>query len=312
MIIREQEVEILCSHLIPLGESGMSRFSYAEGERLIELAGRICYKSEDRITSDSWKEFLQRRKAEGHTSIFEHHWQIRKFESVSKVLRIGSPFLFQEGEYISGNVLAFERDFPEYDRHTVLVSAEEIKNVIRKDVSRFAKLIPISARFVTNRGITHEMVRHRYPFSYSQESTRYCRYAERRESGNMVFIRPHWLFSAPIGVAINPSNVNGVLSQFCGRGVTEANQEKVHKSIGAWLYGCFSSEASYKRMLEMGRTPQEARGVLTNDLKTEIIVTTSVWGWNWVLWRRLDPAAHPQYRELMEEFVRRCSPFITL
>jgi len=306
MIIREQEVEILSSPLIMWDSAGKARFSYDEGEKLTEFAGRICYKSENRMTAESWKEFLRRRKEEGHSSIFEHHWEIRKYNDVDDGLSIavGSPFLFRKGPYISGNVLAFERDFPGYLERTHLVPEQEIRHVFLSDIKKFAKLIPLSVRFVTNRGITHEMVRHRYPFSYSQESTRYCRY-----SGDMEFIRPEWLTDAPLGVSITIDNVDDVVTDFWG-GVKDKD-DSVGKAIGAWFYACLSSEIAYDRFLAAGRIPQEARGVLMNDLKTEIVVTTSVWGWEWMLHRRLDVRAHPQYRELMEELVRICRPFIT-
>lgn len=127
----------------------------------------------------------------------------------------------------------------------------------------------VTARIVSNRGVTHELVRHRLA-AYSQESTRYCNYGGRE----MAFIRPVWL------------NLSG------GPGYPETK---------LFLMALQQSEDSYNEMLKLGWSPQQAREVLPNALKTEIVMTANLREWRHVFKLRCDRAAHPQIRALMLE-----------
>jgi len=119
----------------------------------------------------------------------------------------------------------------------------------------------ITVRFVCDRGVSHELVRHRLA-SYSQESTRYCKY---RNEG--TFIEPCWEMS--------PS------------------ERAIFISL------LISSERDYMSLLQHGWTPQQARTVLPNALKTEVVMTANLRQWREVLKQRTHKTAHPQMRELM-------------
>ena len=119
-----------------------------------------------------------------------------------------------------------------------------------------------SFRFITNRGVTHELVRHRLA-SYSQESTRYIRY------NDIEYIRPCWYADA------------------------SKEQKKAFSAALTW------SEFHYNKLLKIGWTPEQAREVLPNALKTEIVMTANLREWLHVFDLRCSTKAHPQIRELM-------------
>lgn len=165
----------------------------------IELAGRTCYKSEDKITDKSAKNFCRRIIKSGHESVLEH------------------------------------------------ASA--------------------TVKIICDRGVSHELVRHRVA-SYSQESTRYCNYGSDKFGKEITVIAPSFFNNKPI----------------------------LYKR---WAYAMQKAEVSYFKLLEMGATPQEARGVLPNSLKTEVIITANMREWRHIFKLRCDNAAHPQMREIM-------------
>jgi thymidylate synthase (FAD) len=119
-------------------------------------------------------------------------------------------------------------------------------------------------RFVTNRGVTHELVRHRLA-AYSQESTRYVNYG----NAEMAFIKPVWWEKS-----------------------TEAQQN-------LFLEACKSAETRYNELLACGWKPQQAREVLPNALKTEIVVTANLREWRHIFRLRTSKASHPQIVALM-------------
>lgn len=164
--------------------------------KLIELCGRVCYKSEDKITEDSAQRFVKSVIKSGHESVLEH-----------------------------------------------------------------AK---ITVRVVCDRGISHEIVRHRLA-SYSQESSRYVQY-----TGEMIFIKPcFW---------------------------DESSEE-----YKAWYSSMEQAEKSYNFLVtELGCKPEEARSVLPNSLKTEIIMSMNLREWRHFFKMRLSHRAHPQMREVAQ------------
>lgn len=172
----------------------------------IEKFGRICYKSEKKITEDSAEKFVRNILKNGHESVIEHE--------------------------------------------------------------------KISVKFVCDRGVTHEIVRHRLA-SYSQESTRYCNYSNEKFGSELTFIRP----------------------------VFWKNDEKKMK---IWENSMKEIEDTYNKLIEMGAQPQEARSILPNSLKTEIIVTMNMREWRHFFKLRTSVQAHPQMRQiaipLLEEF----------
>lgn len=137
----------------------------------------------------------------------------------------------------------------------------------------------ISVRFITDRGVTHELVRHRLA-SYSQESTRYCDYG----GGEIEFIRPVE-FTVPLRVWTLPAILNA--------------KDTLPKQECIWLFTLMEAAQGYAAMRQAGAPPQLARSVLPNALKTEIVCTMNLREWRYMLALRTGPGAHPQIRALM-------------
>lgn len=130
----------------------------------------------------------------------------------------------------------------------------------------------LSVRFVVDRGISHEIVRHRL-FSFAQESTRYCNYSKGKFGSEITFIKPcFW--------------------------------DEDSNFYMMWKFCCLEAEKDYIYFIEDGATPQEARTVLPNSLATEIVVTGNYREWRHFLKLRTDKAAHPQMREVTIPLLR--------
>lgn len=167
--------------------------------KTIEFAGRICYKSEDRICEGSDVTLVEHLKNVRHESVLEHG--------------------------------------------------------------------VISVLFSTDRGVTHELVRHRIA-SFSQTSTRYCNYGKGKFGSEITVIDPFF---------------------YIGRDTEYEN----------WKTLCEQSENVYLSLLQWGSKPQEARSVLPNSLKTEIVITANVREWRKIFELRTSKEAHPQIRQIM-------------
>lgn len=128
----------------------------------------------------------------------------------------------------------------------------------------------IQVRVVCDRGVSHELVRHRIGVAFSQESTRYCNYGK---AGEVTFVRPPWLDDETLPAAR------------CAR--------------DAWDGALRIAEGRYLKLLRFGWSPQQARSVLPNSLKTELVVTANLREWRHIFKLRCSTAAHPQMRELM-------------
>jgi thymidylate synthase (FAD) len=136
----------------------------------------------------------------------------------------------------------------------------------------------LSVRFIIDRACGYELVRHRL-CSFSQESTRYCNY-----SGGVEFIIPPWCDDIACGEYTEQSNLDTL---------------NVSDSSLVWLESMYEAEQSYISLLNKGWTPQQARSVLPNSLKTEIVCTANLREWRHILELRTGKAAHPQIREVM-------------
>lgn len=140
----------------------------------------------------------------------------------------------------------------------------------------------VTVRFVCDRGVSHEFVRHRV-FSFAQESTRYCNYSKDKFGNEITFIIPNWM--DPIDVENIPLYLTGQEYNISFGGIDFANA----------LSQC---ELCYKSMIRNGMKPQEARTVLPNSLKTELVMTGFVDDWKKFFELRDSNKAHPQAREL--------------
>jgi len=217
--------------------------------KLIELAGRTCYKSEDKITEDSAEKFVAMILKRGHESVLEH--------------------------------------------------------------------AAASVRFVCARGVSHELVRHRIA-SFSQESTRYCDYAARVVCGacggsmearyaevtcpacdaewlpqSLGFMIPPWY----------PQLLPGEAS-IATDDAARATLEELGDPMTGWLYSMQLAEDNYLRQRHLGERPEQARSVLPNSLKTELVMTANLREWRLFFKLRTAKAAHPQMREVSMPLLR--------
>jgi thymidylate synthase (FAD) len=165
------------------------------------------------------------------------------------------------------------------DKITDKSSTDFVRMLVAKNHGAVLEHASMSVRFVTDRGVSHELVRHRLA-SYTQESTRYCNYSRDIFENQVTFIKPVWI------------DDERVLE-----GKMYANYSP---EIMIWMEQMLLSESSYLRLLNLGWTAQQARAVLPNSLKTEIIVTANYREWLHIFkLRAVDRAAHPQMRALM-------------
>lgn len=141
-----------------------------------------------------------------------------------------------------------------------------VKGLIKRGHESVIEHCGFTARFICDRGVTHEIVRHRVA-SFSQESTRYCNYSQGKFDGEITVIEPLYLAPYTSGYSL-------------------------------WEEACAEAEEKYFKMLDWGCTPQEARAVLPNSLKTELIMTANLREWRHFFKLRTSPAAHPQMREV--------------
>lgn len=159
-------------------------------------------------------------------------------------------------------------------------SAEKLlRKVIERGHESVIEHASVSVRLVCDRGVTHELVRHRL-VAYSQESTRYCRY-----EGHVQFIIPPW-------VDIDPGEYESSIVKW-GIGWMCDDPDR------CWMSAMSDAELHYHKLLKQGWTPQQARSVLPNSLKTEIVATANIREWRHILRLRCSKAAHPQMREVM-------------
>jgi len=139
-----------------------------------------------------------------------------------------------------------------------------IKKLIKSNHFAMVEFGHITVKFITDRGVTHELVRHRL-CSFAQESTRYVNY----QNKEMAFIYPVWW------------------------------QAKTTDQKKIWINAMKQCATNYNQLLDSGEAPEQARSILPNSLKTEIVVCANIREWRHVLKLRTSKAAHPQMRELM-------------
>ena len=197
-------VEQSCSWIQPLPANVLE---------VLEICGRVCYKSEERITPGSAEKFVETIQNSGHASVIEHGYA--------------------------------------------------------------------TMRFITDRGVTHEIVRHRIA-SYSQESTRYCNYGKGKFGSEITVVLPVWFRQSHM--ACPPS--------------VEVEDTSPHRDYIMWKRAMSACESYYMSLIDMGQTAQQARAVLPNSLKTEIAMTANLREWLHFFELRCSPKAHPQMRDL--------------
>jgi thymidylate synthase (FAD) len=273
----------------------------------IEACGRVCYKSEDKMTEGSAAGFVRRVLEHGHNSVAEmgvatleievdlestlgdffaclpRFMHIDRLEK-KRVLMTGSVRAWRELYLENPSVklvkaalallgrrepLLFDDIAPRTgwrDQAGVAARKLPLAEVEKLDAGLLARHRHVAVRFIVNRAVTHEIVRHR-PCSFLQESQRYCRYSEDRFGNEVTFIRP--MFFA------------------------EGSEE-----YRLWEEAMRRAEEIYLELLATS-SPQAARTVLPNSCKTEIIVYANLLEWLHIFRLRCSQAAEPSMREVM-------------
>ena len=238
----------------------------------IEERGRVCYKSEDKITKGSALKFVNKVINLEHNSVLE-----MAVICINREIKTGSKFLNVDEGITSGSIRAWREYFMLIDNTApkAFIEAHPIFFGEFAPNKILCKIIPmpknslihthVAVRLITNRAVTHEKVRHR-PCSFLQESQRYVKYDSPE---GIEFIKPVWYDKA-----------------------TQAER-------AIWYQQMISAENAYRELRAKGRSPQQARGVLPNDTKTEIIVYCNLKQWNHILFMRSQGGADPQMIALM-------------
>lgn len=165
-----------------------------------------------------------------------------------------------------------------------------IQGIIKRGHTAMIEHASITVRFVCDRGISHEIVRHRLA-SYAQESTRYCNYSKDKYDNQVSFID----ISNGINLdnAMNKALENGTL-----------NKNDINNIINEWEEACKDAEKHYLNILNLGASPNIARSILPNSTKTEINVTMNIREWRTFFNLRADTPAHPQMREIIKPLLK--------
>lgn len=304
-------------------ESSVQIIEEKDPYKMIELAGKTCYKSEDKITEDSSKEFVDRMIKLGHGAMLEHGTiylnvpeqtytetledEFGKFNNPNN----GLVDRYRKNKYSKVNSVAADEElrkkYPKVrpfklTHHYITTNLRVIiENGWEKDLEWQCEPTEhhekrITAKFICDRGVSHEFVRHRV-FSFAQESQRYCNYNKDKFNNELTFIRPTWL-NIPTGdytywdgdwcdidnMKIQLPSDNGVADNF--------------------LWCLNNAGMQYRLLINKGLKPQEARGVLPNATKTELVMTGFESDWEHFFSLRCSSKAHPDAKKLADELYK--------
>lgn len=279
----------------------------------IEKVGRVCYKSEDKITEDSAKPFVDRMIKSGHGAMLEHGtvYLAMPMETLLPIEANGW------GKYTKN---PYSKGFKvcEVDGQKRVAITTNLRVLIENgwldDLQYICEPTEyherrVTVHFVCDRGVSHEFVRHRV-MSFAQESTRYCNYSKDKFGNELTFIKPCWLdmYDTDEGREVT-RNWNFDILDGCS---IIAEEGEFDDARDAFLTSLNVAEHCYLELLQKGWTPQQARAVLPNSLKTELVVTGFTSDWKHFFGLRAigtTGAPHPQAKELaeplMKEFIAR-------
>lgn len=255
--------------------------------KFIELAGRTCYKSEDKITEDSAKEFVDRMIKSGHGAMLEHGTVYLKMvgdEMISNKYK-NNPYSKAILEYPKGDVPNIYC-VPTHNittNYRVLVENEWLDDLKYLCEPTLFHERRTTVKFICDRGVSHEFVRHRV-FSFAQESTRYCNYSKDKFNSELTFIIPCWIKDLEEG-------------DYCDSGQYYYAKNYISRQ---WFYNCLDAEYTYIYLIHNKWKPQEARSILPHSLKTELIMTGFDSDWQHFFELRCASNAHPQAKELAD------------
>lgn len=254
----------------------------------IERCGRTCYKSEDKITEKSASKFVDMLVKRGHTAMVEHGTVYLTLDMSSR----SKYFKYCTNKYSNAISTGKAGTWIGYVTTNYRVLLQEGWLSDLEHITEPTKHVRrITVKFVCDRGVSHEFVRHRV-FSFAQESTRYCNYAKDKFGKECTFIIPCWL-------DLSEGSYSDIAIPYLKKGTVEEG----------FILSLVGSELNYFEFLDKGWIAQQARAVLPNSLKTELIMTGTITQWEGFFKLRDANDAHPQARELAaplhKEFIRR-------
>ena len=266
----------------------------------IELAGRTCYRSTDKITEDSAKEFVDRMIKSGHGAMLEHGTVYLNLDMTSREQYFKYCYnKFSKANSTGSAEYSTWRGFVTTNLR-VLVENDWLEDLqyISEPTEYHEKRHTV--KFVCDRGVSHEFVRHRV-FSFAQESTRYCNYSKDKFGNEITCILPPWLSEndLPKGFGYTSDDWGSLICEFYYEATEKGKSEGfIIEPVRNFVFALQTSEQLYFSLLKEGWKAQEARSVLPNALKTELVMTGFESDWKHFFELRCPGSAHPQAREL--------------
>lgn len=257
----------------------------------IELAGRTCYKSK-RPEGQTAKDFVDRMIASQHYAMLEHGtvYLIERWKEGTEI----KP-KYDNNPYSKVKVVNFYGETWKYITTNLRVLVE---NDWLDDLQYICEPTEyherrVTVRFTTDRGVSHEFVRHRV-FSFAQESTRYCNYSKDKFGNELTFIIPSWVDTIEPGTYEDDHEFPSMWGHD-------------HWMESIWFDNMIKCEKDYITMVREYLTPQQARQILPNSLKTELVMTGFVSDWQHFFdlrARGITGAPHPDAKALAEPLMR--------
>lgn len=266
----------------------------------IERAGRTCYKSEDKITEDSAKEFVDRMIKSGHGAMLEHGtvYLAMPIETMIPIEANGWG-KYTKNPYSKGfkvcNVNGQKRVAITTNLRVLVENGwlDDLQYLCEPTEYHEKR---ITVKFITDQGILREFTRHRV-FSFAVESTRYCNYTKDKFSNEVTFIQPNWISDEDV------ENYHMDFGYF-------TDQDANHiTAIDRFMSALKNAEYFYIALIKLGWKPQQARNILPLATKCDMIMTGFVSDWKHFFELRDAASAHPQAQELAhplhETFIQR-------
>ena len=266
----------------------------------IEIAGRTCYKSEDKITEDSAKEFVDRMIKSGHGAMLEHGTVYLAMPTETMIpIEANGWGKYTKNPYSKGFKVC---DVNGQKRVAITTNLRVlVENDWLDDLQYICEPTEyhekrITVKFTTDQGILREFTRHRV-FSFAVESTRYCNYTKDKFSNEITFIQPNWISDKDI------ENYHMDFGYF-------TDQDTNHiTAVNRFISALKNAEYFYMELIKLGWKPQQARNILPLATKCDMVMTGFVSDWLHFFALRDAASAHPQAQELAhslhEVFIQR-------
>lgn len=265
-----------------------------------ERAGRTCYKSEDKITEDSAKEFVDRMIKSGHGAMLEHGTVYLAMPTETMIpIEANGWGKYTKNPYSKGFRVC---DVNGQKRVAITTNLRVlVENGWLDDLQYICEPTEyhekrITVKFITDQGILREFTRHRV-FSFAVESTRYCNYSKDRFSHEITFIQPNWISDKDV------ENYHMDFGYF-------TDQDTNHiTAVNRFISALKNAEYFYMELIKLGYKPQQARNILPLATKCDMVMTGFVSDWRHFFELRDAASAHPQAQELAhslhETFIQR-------